>query len=333
MPKNAFRIGSAAAVVSVAALVAPALAAASNGPLGSSISSGLFGSTVSGGPLGSSVSGSLGSSDSGSLGSSGSSDAPEESRCAELSTEATPNGWGIPFDDEKEQVAFYTDDAVLDDDGSLKLEVEDSTDRSVSYHEAGGIKLSDAIAKEIGFSERAEHPTASFQLRLTGTSSEHPKFENGFTTLVWVPDADTTDTSKGGVHSNLQDGKWWSTSPIAGAPNRSDLVPLADIAALNPDAVVDYYGVSIGTGSEATSTLVDNVKFNGCTTNFAKNDPEPASGSLGSLDVFGSLGSGSLGSGSLGSADAFGSLGAGSLGSLDTGSLGTNSVDSGSLGS
>ncbi|MDH6676091.1 hypothetical protein M2284_000279 [Rhodococcus sp. LBL1] len=330
MPKNAFRIGSAAAVVSVAALVAPALAAASNGPLGSSISSGLFGSTVSGGPLGSSVSGSLGSSDSGSLGSSdsgslgssgssGSSGAPGGFSCAELSTEATPNGWGIPFDDEKEQVARYTDDSVLDTDGALKLEVKDSTGRSVSYHEAGGIKLSDAIAKEIGFSERAEHPTASFQLRLTGTSSEHPKFENGFTTLVWVPDADATDTSNGGFHSNLQDGKWWSTSPIAGAENRGDLVPLADIAALNPDAVVDHYGVSLGTGSEATSTLVDSVKFNGCTTNFAKNDPKPASGSLGSLDVSGSLGSGSLGTGS--------------LGSLDAGSRGTGSLDSASLGS
>ncbi|WP_433611098.1 hypothetical protein [Prescottella agglutinans] len=301
MSKNAFRIGSAAAIVSAAALVVPALAgAAPTGSLGS-----LGSSEVSTSSLGSS-------------GSSGSSDGPEAFTCAELSTEATPNGWGIPFEDEKEELAYYTEHSVLDDDGSLRLEVVDSTDRSVSYHSAGGIKLSDAITEEIGFSERAEHPTAAFQLRLTGTKDNTRFPDSGFTTLVWVPDADAADTAEGGVHADLQDGKWWSTSNIAGA-KKGELVDLADVAAANPDAVVDHYGVSVGTGAAATSTLVDEVKFNGCTTNFAKNDPEPAAGatgSLGSLDVFGSLGTGSLGAGS-----------------LDTGSLGTGSLDTGSLGS
>lgn len=286
MSKNAFRIGSAAAIISAAALVVPALAAAA--PTGSL--------------------GSLGSSDTstGSAGSLGSSEVSEEIACEQLSTENTPNGWGIPFDDEKRQVAYYTAENVLDTDGALKLEVEGPANRSVSYHEAGGIKLSDAIKKEIGFSELAENPTAAFQLRLTGTTG-NTKFENGFTTLVWVPDGNAANTSEGGVHANLQDGKWWSTSNIAGAQDRA-LVPLADIAAANPEAVVDHYGVSIGRGLPATTTLVDAVKFNGCTTNFAKNDPEPPAeestgslGSLGSLDLFGSLSTGSLNTGSLGS--------------------------------
>src|SRR3546814_13829594 len=55
----------------------------------------------------------------GSLGSS----APEAS-CSTLSTEATPNGWGIPFSDEKDQTASYSADNVLAKDGSLKLDVD-----------------------------------------------------------------------------------------------------------------------------------------------------------------------------------------------------------------
>lgn len=255
MSKKAFRIGSAAAIISAAALVTPALAGAAP------------------------------------TGSLGSSDPTEGFSCAELSTEANPNGWGIPFDDERDQLAYYTEDSVLDEDGSLKLVVDGPSDRSVSYHPAG-IKLSDAITQEIGFSERAAHPTASFQLRLTDTT-ENERFDNGFTTLVWEADENAADTTKGGVHADLEDGKWWSTSNIAGAKNR-ERVSLAEIAAANPNAVVDHYGVSIGTGAEATSTLVDAVKFNGCVTNFAKNDPE--TGSLGSLDLFGSLNTGSLGS-------------------------------------
>ncbi|QCQ90212.1 hypothetical protein [Rhodococcus sp. SGAir0479] len=261
MSCKAFRVGSAAAVISAAALVAPALAgAAPTGSLGSSDASGGF-------------------------------------TCAALSTEATPDGWGIPFDDERDQVAYYSEDSVLDEDGSLRLEVDGPEDRSVSYHAAGGIKLSDAIAHEIGFSERAAQPTASFQLRLTGTTDNERFPDSGFTTLVWVPGAGAADTEDGGTHADLQDGQWWSTSNIAGAHDRAP-VPLADIAAANPDAVVDHYGVSVGTGSAQASTLVDQVKFNGCTTNFAKNDAAPTGslGSLGSLDILGSLNGDSSGS-------------------------------------
>ncbi|CAM2781030.1 Secreted protein [Prescottella defluvii] len=290
MSKNAFRIGSAAAILSAVALVAPAIAGAS--------STGSLGST-----------GSTGST--GSAGSSETTEAPEAFACAELSTKTTPNGWGNPFDDEVRQIAYHTDKKVLDEDGSLKLEVFGTADRSASYHEAGGIKLSDAIKQEIGFSERGANPQASFQLRLTGTTDNEKYKDNGFTTLVWVPDADAADTTEGYTHANLQDGKWWSTSNIAGATGRA-LVPLADIAAANPDAVVDHYGVSIGRGSEETSTLVDAVKFNGCTTNFALKDPAPSE-------------TDSPESGSLGSA---GSSSTGSLGSLDLGSLSTDSLGS-----
>ena len=244
------RLGFAFALVGAAALTAPALAGATTGSLGSS-------------------------------------DAPAAGfTCSALSTETTPNGWGIPFDDEKKQVAFYSDTDVLDTDGSLKLEITAPSpdNRSVSYHSAGSIKLSDAVKTEIGFAEKAASSQASFQLRLSGTTNPA---DNGFATVYWVANGnDSVDTTNGGAHTNIQNGKWISTRDIGGAPKN---VPtdLAAIAAANPDATVEHYGVSIGR-ADAGLTHVDAVKFNGCTTNFAlKDEPAGAFGSLG--NIFGSL--------------------------------------------
>jgi hypothetical protein len=247
------RLGLAFALVGAAALTAPALAGATTGSLGSSDAAGFT--------------------------------------CSALSTEATPDGWGIPFDDEKNQLAFYSDTKVLDDDGSLKLEIVKATpdNRSAWYHSAGSIPLADAVKNEIGFAEKAATSQTSFQLRLTGTTNPAAG-ENGFATLYWVANGnDSVDTTTGGTHANIQNGKWISTRDIEGAPKN---VPsdLDDIIAGNPGATIEHYGVSVGRGEIGTSTHVDAVKFNGCTTNFAKNDPETSTGSLGSLgNIFGSL--------------------------------------------
>ncbi|QXW00778.1 hypothetical protein [Rhodococcus globerulus] len=252
MSKNIRRAGTVATFVGAAALIAPAFAGAL-------------------------PTGSLGSID----------DVPAAGfACSAISTETTVNGWGIPFDDEKNQVAAYTADNVFDDDGALELSVHGPTDRSVSYHSAASLPLADVIAKEIGFSERADVAKASFQLRLGGTTGGKFTDTTGFTTLVWVPNPALSATD-GVVHANIQDGLWWSTQNIDGAKDYA-LVTLDAISAAQPNAVVEHYGVSIGTGSAETSTLVDAVKFNGCTTNFAKNDPDTDtnSGSLG--NIFGS---------------------------------------------
>ncbi|NMM91632.1 hypothetical protein B2J88_46345 [Rhodococcus sp. SRB_17] len=118
------RAGFVCALVSAAALTAPALAGAT-------------------GSLGSSGGGSLGSSDS--------------FTCSALSTDQDPAGWGIPFPDEKQQKAFYSSENVLDTDGSLNLKIVEPSpnNRLVSYHSAGSIPLAEAAAKEIGFAEKA----------------------------------------------------------------------------------------------------------------------------------------------------------------------------------
>ncbi|MBW0292716.1 MULTISPECIES: hypothetical protein [Rhodococcus] len=252
MSTTARRAGIVAALVSSAALIAPAFAGAL-------------------------PTGSLGSDET----------APGVT-CDATSTETSANGWGIPFDDEKNQTASYSAENVLDEDGSLELAVDGVEDRSVSYHSAGGVKLSDILDTDISFAERAATAKASFQLRLSGTTGGKFTDTTGFTTLVWVPDATAPDTTDGAVHTDLQDGQWWSTQNIDGAKDFAR-VSLDAIAEAQPNAVIDHYGISIGRGSAATSTLVDAVTFNGCTTNFAKKDAETGTGSLGNLgNIFGS---------------------------------------------
>ncbi|NKS17420.1 hypothetical protein GS490_13935 [Rhodococcus hoagii] len=262
------RVATVVAIAGTAILVSPALSSAASGSLGS-------------------ASGSLGSA-SGSLGGS-SGEGAGGFTCDALSTESNPAGWGVPFEDEKGQEAVYSEDSVLDDNGSLELAVTGPSDRTAWYHEAGSVDLADVISKDIGFAEKAASSTASFQIRLLGTTGG--KFDNGFTTLVWVAEPGTA-VAEGATHEQIQKGLWWSTQNIDGAKDRVPTT-LAAISAANPDATVEHYGVSVGSGSAATSTLVDAVQFNGCTTDFAKNDPEPAgAGSLGSLgNLFGSVSS------------------------------------------
>ncbi|MDI9917694.1 hypothetical protein [Rhodococcus sp. IEGM 1379] len=266
------RVGFVFALVSAAALVAPAMAGATIGSLASSDS----------GSLGSLGTGSFGSLGGGSLGSS-----EEGFTCSALSTDKDPAGWGIPFDDEKKQLAFYSDVDVLDADGSLKLKIVEATpdNRSVSYHSAGSIPLADAVAKEIGFDEKAPTSQAAFQLRLSNATNPN---DGGYTTLYWVAAGnDVVDTTAGETHTNIQDGLWISTRDIGGVP-RNVPTGLDDIIAANPAATVEHYGMSIGRAAQG-DTNVDAVKFNGCTTNFAV---VASTGSLGSLgNLFGSLGS------------------------------------------
>lgn len=242
------RIGFVFALVSAAALTAPAMAGASPGSLGSS-------------------GGSFGSSDG--------------FTCSALSTDQHPDGWGIPFPDEKLQKAFYTSENVLDTDGSLNLKIVEPSpdDRSVSYHSAGSIPLGKAVSKEIGFAEKAPTSQAVFQLRLSGTTNPA---DGGFTTIYWSPDQNNAASPVNGVtRANLQNGMWISTRDIGGAL-KDVPTSLATIVAGNPAATVEYYGMSVGRAATG-DTNVDAVKFNGCTTNFAVVEPTGSLGSLGSL--------------------------------------------------
>ena len=112
MPTYARRAGIVAALVSSAALIAPAFAGAlPTGSLGSDESAPGF-------------------------------------TCDATSTETSTNGWGIPFDDEKDQTASYSAENVLDEDGSRRWRQGSpiSAERNVS----GSIRVYDAAGDWLG---------------------------------------------------------------------------------------------------------------------------------------------------------------------------------------
>lgn len=163
--------------------------------------------------------------------------------------------------------------------GSIELNAKTPADKSDFYH-ATDTKLSDVGA--LGYKQHTEGAAqASYQLKILDAKRTDGD-STGFTTLVWEPyqNGQPLGSSDGWVNeANIQDGKWWSTRPIAGANGQSQLVSLDDIVAANPDAHVTAYGVNLGRNNAVSTSNVDDIAF-GCTTwNF---EPNPdLGGSLG----------------------------------------------------
>ncbi|QBJ94968.1 hypothetical protein ERC79_02555 [Rhodococcus sp. ABRD24] len=185
------------------------------------------------------------------------------------------------------------------DDGSIELSVTDNTQK-VDYYQRLLVPL--AGATTLGYRvNTSAGGSASYQLKVVGANRTDGS-PLGFTSLVWsgIPNGPTP----GWVGlTNLENGNWWSTQSIAGATGgQANPVPLSQIKAANPNALIFAYGVNVGTGQGGSTSNVDSLQF-GCTNWDFSPDPTPGSlGSLGSSDIVGSL-TGIVGSvaGSLGS--------------------------------
>ncbi|WP_020105179.1 hypothetical protein [Nocardia sp. 348MFTsu5.1] len=192
--------------------------------------------------------------------------------CAEVSSEASPNGWGNPFEDEPNQAGTYVADEAFDADGALKLTTVDAPGsnppaRSASYHSAGQLELT-ALTGPLTVKHQGS--PASWQIRVTKAATGT---QSGFATLVYAG-AGATDVS--------ESSEWWSTKTLGGTIPAYTHTTLAKLKqAAGPSTVIDHYGISIQTAVVGETALIDDVTFNGCTTNFAKKAPAG--------DAFGSL--------------------------------------------
>ncbi|PXW31619.1 UNVERIFIED_CONTAM: hypothetical protein DES50_10416 [Williamsia faeni] len=196
-----------------------------------------------------------------------------------LSTAAKPNGWEIPFDDEKGQEAIHSADIVSDKDGSLKFETTPEAPRKRLYHTAGDVPLIDIVGKTLSFEQTGAG--LSWQIRLTGADTIAPESENGFATLVWdAPAGNDAFRKLDATTSPL----WRSTRDLPGIPKNTQKTFAELAAAAGPDAKVTHYGILLFSANPpAPATAhVDHVTFNGTTTNFAKQAWSDA-------DAFGSL--------------------------------------------
>ncbi|WP_207842350.1 hypothetical protein [Williamsia soli] len=195
--------------------------------------------------------------------------------CAQISTLNQPNGWGNPFSDEADQAGKHVATQVVDGDGSLELTTVAPRNRAASYHEVSDLKLSE-VAGPLKFQSNGP---ANWQVRVTGANTIGANASaDGFATFVWSGDG-TQDASTS--------DQWWATRNLEGY-DRGEKGTLDDLAeAAGADTQVNHYGISVE-GPEGTKANIDNVQFNGCTTNFkAVGAAEDDGGAFGSLGGFG----------------------------------------------
>jgi hypothetical protein len=94
----------------------------------------------------------------------------------------------------------------------------------------------------------------------------------GFTTLVFEPVYNTNQQNVAvdqWQKWNAGDETiWWSSNPIAGAPNRDTFVSLASIKAANPNAVISAIAVNQGGGNPGLIAAADGLTVNDDVYNF-----------------------------------------------------------------
>lgn len=205
--------------------------------------------------------------------------------CATISTGDDANGWGNPFPEELAGKHSATNVAGADTDGSLEFVTNNSIARQASYHSGGGAPLADVIDKGLTFDKSAGN--ANWQIRVNKAATGNQE-EDGFATLVWVaPDA-------AGSANPANSDQWWATRALPGIPRGTTATLAVLEEAAGPDTTVTDYGISSQPGGTGGTVNVDNVSFNGCTTNFALKSPVvpevpggdgSSSGSLGGLGL------------------------------------------------
>lgn len=205
---------------------------------------------------------------------------------------SSPHGWA-PLDGAAPK--FVDGPAGAVDDGSIELSVATNPEK-VDYYQ----RTLQPLASATGLGYRVNTSagaSAAYELKIVGANRTDGNL-SGFTSLVWsnIPYGPTP----GWVGASaLENGQWWSTQSIAGATGgQANPVPLSQIKAANPGAMIFAYGVDVGTGAAGSTSNVDILTFGCKTWNFS---PDPTPGSLGSFGSSGSPGSAGSSSGSLGS--------------------------------
>jgi hypothetical protein len=188
-----------------------------------------------------------------------------------VSTPAAHNGWAT-----QDGAPTYVYGPVgADGNGSVRVSTPNPSSK-VNYFHIGGVPLS-GVSGLSYMLQNSGGPQASYQMQI------HTLGHNvgTFTSLVWEPYQQPGHGGEvigdGTWHSftNLETGLWWSSHPIPGDPTSSGAnqvtVPLSTIQAANPTAWVELYGLSQGSNNANSVSFVDDLSFNGTTTNFEMN--------------------------------------------------------------
>jgi hypothetical protein len=165
---------------------------------------------------------------------------------------------------------YVSGPAGADGVGSLKFVTDNTSTSKENYFHATSTPLSGVNG--LGYMVDVDSGVpASYQLQVTGVD-RLDSTTSTFTSLVWEPVYNGQVNGPNGgfvTESNLENGVWWSTHPIAGDPaGNNGFVSLSQIIAANPNATVTAFGVNVGSGTPNATSYVDDVAFNGTTYNF-----------------------------------------------------------------
>lgn len=202
----------------------------------------------------------------------------DENNCAKVSTPGNPAGWGNSFPDEVGWAGKHSATKVVDNDGSLEFVTTEESDHKASYHSADGLKLADLVTNKKALTFEKTAGQANWQIRVTGANTGAG---DGFLTLVW-----TAPDGAGKTADASSSDQWWATQALPGFARGATGTLQELLTAANSEGhttVVNHYGISSQTDGKNGKVNVDNVSFNGCTTNFTATDAGGAFGSLENL--------------------------------------------------
>ena len=187
-----------------------------------------------------------------------------------ISAPAATGGW-VNGGGAETSPAYVAGPAGADGNGSLKFSTPTPTDH-VDYYQPVNVPLLGVSGLSYKMNSSGG-PQASYQLQICAGGLPGGAC-SGYTTLVYEPYQNGGSlVGDGAWHTfaDLEAATFWSTHPIPGNGGSSVnqiQTPLSTITAANPHAVVIAYGISQGSNNPGSTSFVDDVAFNGVTTNF-----------------------------------------------------------------
>lgn len=184
-----------------------------------------------------------------------------------VSTPTNTNGWytedGAP--------SYVSSPTPIDGLGQLQFSTPTPTSKQNYFHLTGstfttGVPLAGVSGLSYSVKNSSGGPEAAYDMEVLTTGTA------GYTTLVWEPYQNGNPLVANGAwntYAGLEGGNWWSTHIANPAPgSQSSPQPLSFFQGLYPNATVATYAVGQGSGNAGSVSYVDDVSFEGTTTNF-----------------------------------------------------------------
>ncbi|MGH2448732.1 MAG: hypothetical protein ACRDFS_09065 [Chloroflexota bacterium] len=199
-------------------------------------------------------------------------------------TPANTQGWAAAESDPTSSYQYVTDPTSPYPSGALQLATSDATGH-IQYLKATNTNLSDVteLSYYTKYLSGGSLAAPSYQLATcvngfaTDGACSASGSGSGFTTFVFEPyENGTVDTTGKWQKWDVAAGEFWSSHSVTNADPACNvkasqgtyLYTLPELQACFPDAVVEAFGVNVGSNNPGYTVETDGVDFNGTTYDF-----------------------------------------------------------------